>query len=1112
MLLFKSISTPYMRIWLLVLFSFLSVCANAQIIRGEYFFDTDPGIGKGIVFDINDEDFLDNEFTFSTEGLEPGIHLLGFRLRNDDHWGFVETLEIHVEDQNPSLDELGIIAGEYYFDTDPGIGKGIPFEVSRVKFLDDEFNFDIPEDLGVGEHTLGVRLKGDEGLYGFSRVLNFEVVPENGIEGVFLKSVEYVIFDEMQVEVKRETILLNETQNVLDEEFLINTDGLAPGEYELAVSSKSGENVSGPVRTLTFMVVDGTAPVSLSLSNQEVIEGEPVGTEIGVFTTDDNDTDDTHTYSLVSGEGDDDNTSFTIDGDELKASEVFDFATKSSYSIRVRSTDLGELFTEQAFTITVINEKEDQIITFTEIGIDTYGETETLIATASSGLDVTFESSDPAIATATGNVLKFIGVGEVIISAIQAGDDTYGAEEVMQTIQVSKASLTVVADDKTKVYGADNPELTIAYSGFVNGDDENSLVAEPDLSTEASAASGVGVYDISLSGGTSDNYEFGLMNGQLTVTKAPLLVIAEDQSRVYGADNPEFTTSYTGFVNEDDINSLTQLPEITTSALVTSDAGDYDITLSGGASDNYALSFTNGLLTVTKAALSATADDQSRSYGAANPAFTITYSGFVNGDDENSLTAAPVITTTATATSNVGSYDLALSGGTSTNYDLSLTSGQLSITQAALVAQADDQSRAYGAVNPVLSISYSGFVNGEDVAVLTDSPVATTTASAASSPGSYEITLSGGQDDNYALSLSNGELVVTKAMLTVTADNKERVYGAANPELIFSYTGFVNGEDENDLASPPEIGTTATSASDVGSYAITLTSAEDNNYAYTFVEAVLSVTKAVLIAEANDATKNKGEDNPDFTITYSGFVNGDAVTDLDALPTISTSATSESDRGAYDIVPSGGADNNYSFDLRNGTLTVTGPVFTLPTSIDFGQVDSGESATESVAIQNTGDGVLEVSAISMPPGFTVDETAFNLAVSESTTLTITFSPTEGKVYNGNLVLSSNDGTSLIALTGEGMLVTGLDDEILDEEEVKTYPNPATNELTIDLTAGPAGPVDLSLIDPKGQERLSLSDVRERKVTLDVSSYRMGIYILKIESRKGTVFRKVMVER
>src|SRR5207302_27050 len=82
-----------------------------------------------------------------------------------------------------------------------------------------------------------------------------------------------------------------------------------------------------------------------------------------------------------------------------------------------------------------------------------------------------------------------------------------------------------------------------------------------------------------------------------------------------------------------------------------------------------------------------------------------------------------------------------------------------------------------------------------------------------------------GKLTNYTVFATNGTLTVTKATLTVTADNKSRIYGAANPTLTASYDGFVNGENESVLSGSPSLSTTADASSTVtGSpYAITVT-------------------------------------------------------------------------------------------------------------------------------------------------------------------------------------------------------------------------------------------------------------------------------------------------
>jgi uncharacterized delta-60 repeat protein len=100
------------------------------------------------------------------------------------------------------------------------------------------------------------------------------------------------------------------------------------------------------------------APTDMTLSNTFIAENAPANTTVGTLSTIDPDAGDTFTYTLVSGTGSIDNAAFNISGNSLRATSNFNFETKSSYTIRIRSTDQGGLFTEKTFSITVIDINE----------------------------------------------------------------------------------------------------------------------------------------------------------------------------------------------------------------------------------------------------------------------------------------------------------------------------------------------------------------------------------------------------------------------------------------------------------------------------------------------------------------------------------------------------------------------------------------------------------------------------------------------------------------------------------------------------------------------------------------------------------------------------------
>jgi hypothetical protein len=92
---------------------------------------------------------------------------------------------------------------------------------------------------------------------------------------------------------------------------------------------------------------------------------------------------------------------------------------------------------------------------------------------------------------------------------MQSGDDTYAAAPpVEQTLTVTKVMLTVTADDKEKEYQAPLPVLSFVIEGLLSGDDESMLDVLPMAATTADASSPVGVYPITVAGGSDANYDF----------------------------------------------------------------------------------------------------------------------------------------------------------------------------------------------------------------------------------------------------------------------------------------------------------------------------------------------------------------------------------------------------------------------------------------------------------------------------------------------------------------------------------------------------------------------------------------------------------------------------
>ncbi|AMQ55613.1 MBG domain-containing protein [Algoriphagus sanaruensis] len=657
---------------------------------------------------------------------------------------------------------------------------------------------------------------------------------------------------------------------------------------------------------------------------------------------------------------------------------------------------------KKALTITAENKQK------------TYGEANPELTFTYSGLvngdtKVTTEPGIATTATASSNV------GTYPITLTGGSDANYTITLVNGTLTVGKKDLTITADDKQKTYGEANPELTFTYSGLVNGDTK--VTTEPGIATTATASSNVGTYPITLTGGSDANYTITLVNGTLTVGKKALTITAENKQKTYGEANPELTFTYSGLVNGD--TKVTTEPGIATTATASSNVGTYPITLTGGSDANYTITLVNGTLTVGKKALTITAENKQKTYGEANPELTFTYSGLVNGDTK--VTTEPGIATTATASSNVGTYPITLTGGSDANYTITLVNGTLTVGKKDLTITADDKQKTYGEANPELTFTYSGLVNG-DTKVTTEPGIATT-ATASSNVGTYPITLTGGSDANYTITLVNGTLTVGKKDLTITAENKQKTYGEANPALTFTYSGLVNGDTK--VTTEPSIATTATVSSNVGTYPITLTGGEDQNYSITLVNGTLMVGKKALTITADDKQKTYGEANPELTFTYNGLVNGD--TKVTTEPDIATTATASSNVGTYPITLTGGSDDNYTITLVNGTLTVGKKALTITANDD--SKTYGDEYTFA-GTEFTTDGLTNGDGVT------------------SATLTSTGAPATAGVNTYDIMISGAQGTGLAnyEITYEkGTLTVGKKAlTITAENKQKTYgeANPA----------------------------------------------------------------------
>ncbi|HCY42707.1 MAG TPA: hypothetical protein DHV48_15375 [Prolixibacteraceae bacterium] len=470
--------------------------------------------------------------------------------------------------------------------------------------------------------------------------------------------------------------------------------------------------------------------------------------------------------------------------------------------------------------------KSGQNITFNALPTKIYGDANfTPSATSSSGLTVTFTTSDSNVATIVGGQIHIVGAGTCTIFADQIGNSTYlAAAQESQALTVNKATLTVSADTQTKIYGEANPTLTFVYSGWQNGDDADDLTTKPTASTTVTVTSPAAVYSnaITVSGGVDENYDFTYVPANMEVTKAMLTVTADAKIKGYDSPIPPLTFKYSGWENGDDASVLATPPTMTTTVTVATPVGKYPNSIIGiGGSDvNYDFTFIAADFEVTKANQAITfAVLPSKTYG--DPAFDLvanTNSGlktsFTSSNPEVAMVSGNKLTIVGAGATTI----TAIQEGTNNfNAAPSVSHSFVVNRKVVVVENATAVSKEYDgtATAVVQGSSLSGIINADEVILENESGTFAQITAGINIAVSTAMTLSGEKAGNYELAQPSGlKADILKKEITVTAEPISKACSENDPVFTYRYAPELVGPDSFTGALSREVGTS------VGAYAI----------------------------------------------------------------------------------------------------------------------------------------------------------------------------------------------------------------------------------------------------------------------------------------------------
>ena len=504
-----------------------------------------------------------------------------------------------------------------------------------------------------------------------------------------------------------------------------------------------------------------------------------------------------------------------------------------------------------------------------------------------------------------GGVAIFVYSGTVRIKKVfLSNDGTTPAPYVGEPV-------VVYADNKTIYYGDEVPELTYSVVG-------NALLQTPTLSTTVTKASTVGMYDISIDG-NEDNVHY--YPGNLHVIPAPLTVSAGTHSLVEGEMIPVITPIYDGLKNEETEETAfvvkpTTQPMLSGWAI----AGSYPIYLNsnGKTNGNYVLDYsqTTGILTVKESEdikkygidLTARVGISQEDWHAWGATDTI-YAPAVTTSDGRQAQMMEVWTESPADKTGEIMYQT-ISGLDNGEYLVGIYANARKNTHIqGFDFEEGANDMVYVAANDV-RVYIPAYT--EDVLIFGNGVCGIRTKV---TDGTLRISMVAEKLGTHWHTIQIKKLIKLPET-TVTAENKTMVYGDEVPELTYTTDGPA-------LDGTPQLTTTATSASPVGTYPITVERGTETNERVVYVAGTLTITKAPLTVGAKDETITEGDAIPTFTLTYDGFRNNDnEATAFTTKPRATTTATSSSPAGSYPIKVSGGKAKNYELSYEQGTLTI----------------------------------------------------------------------------------------------------------------------------------------------------------------------------------------------
>lgn len=533
-----------------------------------------------------------------------------------------------------------------------------------------------------------------------------------------------------------------------------------------------------------------------------------------------------------------------------------------------------------------------------------------------------------AIATIEGENYEANGAGlyQVTVPALAAGQTNDQIAEICLIGTINEctdlSTATITATSKTYSGSAQTATTISVALG------ETDLTEGTDYTVTTNAGgTNVGKYPVGITGigrytGTATN------NEAFEITQKALTITAKAQTITYGGS----ISSTTDDITIDNTNGLAE-GDALTSVTLTKTATDYratayenDIIPSAavvmrdetGVTANYNISYVNGDLTITKAAINPTVTMDGWTYGgvATNPSVSNNTSG---GEVSYTYMAEGASEYGSDKPINAGTHTVKATIAATDNYSGAEVTTTYTVSKRVASLSWDNLTLTYSGVAQQPTATVTNLVTGDECTV--------TISGGEITPNTYTATATELSNSNYQLPETvTQDFTIGKAPLSVTAKAKTITYGDAPADDGVTYSGFVNEETDAVLGGTLAYAYTYTQYGAVGNtYTITPSGLTSDNYDISFVAGTLTVEQKVVGLDwgTTSFTYNGSAQAP--TATATGLVNNDEIgvtvtggqTDAGTGYTATASALTGDKSGNYKLPTA----NTTTFSIASAAIT-----------------------------------------------------------------------------------------------------------------------------------------------------------------------------------------------